>query len=125
MLLKYPKERVTLIHRNAQVYRNTAGMLPFIALITWGGMILMAGGLLGVGAPLGNLAVIGIREVATQAAARGLTREAIKKFRGQLIAILSDGLLALMPKPDTLPFEYARPAARLRRRHDLALSQRS
>lgn len=93
---------------SSQAYRNTAGMLPFIALITWGGVIIASGGVLGLGATLGNLARMGVREVAAQAVKRGLTKEAIKKFRSQLTAVLADGLLALMPKTDTLPFEFMR-----------------
>ncbi len=52
----------------ADVYRHTVGALPFITLITWGGAIVMTGGLVGVPASMTTVARSVVTKLATQVA---------------------------------------------------------
>jgi hypothetical protein len=91
----------------AEVYESTKGALPFILLVTWGGVAAIGGAVFG-GAALANLARGLIRDLAQDALAKRLTRELIRKFRAQLIALVADGLLELLPRTDNLLFELLR-----------------
>jgi hypothetical protein len=89
------------------IYRNTAGMLPIINAVTWGGVVVMTGGVLG----LGDLAVIGGRAVLSPLSHLGrmlgkqivkqiskyLSKEAIKKLLPQLIAFGVELVMSFIP----------------------------
>jgi hypothetical protein len=83
-------------------------MLPLIALMSWGPLIVLGGAIVGAGAALGTIARFGIRTLATELGARKVNKEVIKKLRPQLVSLIADGLLALMPKSNALPFEFLR-----------------
>ncbi len=89
------------------VYENTRGMLPIITVVTWGGVIVMTGGILG-GGPIANLMRTDLRKYFSRQAIKQLTKELIKKFRAQLIALLADGILHLFPDTKNAWFELLR-----------------
>ncbi len=90
----------------AEVYRNTAGMLPFITLITWGGVIVATGGALGLGSTMVGLSRATVPELVKNAAGKFIAKEAVRKARLQLIAMLVDGLLSLMPSSDHILYQF-------------------
>ena len=95
----------------AQVYEGTRVVIPFAMAVTFGGVAVAGGAAAGAGAALGPLSQVARtvgRELIKSAAAKKLTRQAIKQFRAQLIALLADGILKLVPRTDSMIFEFLR-----------------
>jgi hypothetical protein len=90
----------------AEVYRSTAGMLPFITLITWGGAIVMTGGVLGFGAPLGQLARTTVQQIASQVGGKLISKKLARDLAPQLIAIVIEGVLSLLPRSDDKFYQF-------------------
>jgi hypothetical protein len=90
----------------AEVYRSTAGMLPFITLITWGGAMVMTGGVLGVGAPLAQLARTTVQQIASQVGGKLVAKKVARDLAPQLIAIVIEGVLSLLPKSDYKYYQF-------------------
>lgn len=90
----------------AEVYKNTAGMLPFITLITWGGAMVMGGAVLGLGAPLAQLARTTVPEIARQVSGKLMAKQAARKAVPQLIAFLVENVMSLMPQDDNKYYQF-------------------
>jgi len=92
----------------AEVYRSTAGMLPFITLITWGGAVVMTGGVLGFGAPLATLARTSVQQLAQQFGGKMLAKKAARDAVPYLIAFLVERIMILMPQSDSKYYQFLR-----------------
>lgn len=92
----------------AEVYRSTAGLLPIITFITWGGVIVMSGGSLSVPASMTTLARTTVVQLSQQVAGKLITKEAARKARPFLVAALVEGVMGLIPKTDALLYEFIR-----------------
>jgi hypothetical protein len=85
-----------------EVYQSTKGMLPFIALVTWGGVAVMT---IGIAAPglLSYLARETVRkldeQLATQLTEDAVVRRAIRTATPQLLAMLVTGVMNHLPQP--------------------------
>ncbi|MGW2937489.1 hypothetical protein ACWDA7_38010 [Streptomyces sp. NPDC001156] len=93
-----------------QLYRDTAGLLPFIAIVTWGGVIVMTGGVLGMGGVLGNLARQTVRELGVQFANKEITQEAARKAAPLLAAAIVEGvvsIVSMLPVSDSLEYKIS------------------
>jgi hypothetical protein len=90
-----------------EVYRNTAGMIPLMMLITWGAVGVMGAAIIAPGA-LSMLARETVRYLATEFASRKITKEALRRVGPQFAAAIVEGLLALLPKSDALPIVFVR-----------------
>lgn len=91
---------------SADIYRNTAGLLPFITLVTWGGVVVMTGGVLGVQFSLGSVARTTITQLVTKAAGSRIAKKAAKEARPFLTATLVAAAMDLVPKSDTLVYHF-------------------
>jgi hypothetical protein len=89
------------------IHDATKGMIPFIAAVTFGGVAVAGGAIIG-GAALAMLARGAIRNLIQEQATKRLTKAMIRKFRSQLIALVADGILGLLPKTNSLAFELLR-----------------
>lgn len=91
-----------------EVYRGSAGMLPFIAVVTWGGVAIMT---LGIAAPglLTYVARETIRrleeQLATQVAEDAIIRRAIRQAAPQLLAMLVTAVMNHLPQPSGDPLK--------------------
>lgn len=90
----------------AEVYRSTAGMLPFITLITWGGAIVMSVGVLGVGAPLAQLARTTVQQLGSMVGGKLLAKKIARDAAPNLIAVVVEGVMSLMPKSDDKYYQF-------------------
>jgi hypothetical protein len=92
----------------AQIYENTRGMIPIAMAVTWGGIIVAGGAIAGVGGPLAHVARNQIQQLVKDEIAKRLVKKLIRQFRPQLIALVADGILALVPQTDSVLFELLR-----------------
>jgi hypothetical protein len=91
-----------------EVYESTKGMIPFMMLVTFGGVAIAGGAVIGAGAAIGALGRTAVKHIVTDQAGKKLTKEAIRKFRAQAIALVADGLLGLLPQTRDVRFEFFR-----------------
>jgi hypothetical protein len=91
-----------------EVYRSTAGMLPFITVITWGGAIVMGGAVLGVGAPLAQLARTTVRQLGSMVGGKLIAKKIARDAAPNLIAVVVEGVMSLMPKSDDKYYQFLR-----------------
>jgi hypothetical protein len=91
-----------------RVYENTKGMIPFILVVTFGGVAVAGGAVIGAGAALGTIARTAIKDFVADQAAKKVTRELVERFRSQLVALLADGILKLLPQTNDVTFEFFR-----------------
>ena len=100
-----------LLSYSDEVYRSTAGMLPFMALVTWGGVAVMTVGILAPGAMTGamtHLARTAVRKLAIGTTTKLVTHELIIAFRPQLAGLFVEAAVGLVPKTDSIAFEFVR-----------------
>ncbi len=85
----------------ADVAKATEGMLPFIGVVVWGGLAVAGGAVAGLGAAaeatLGHIARTTVPSLVTQQAGRYVTKEAARKAAPYLVAMLADGVMAILP----------------------------
>lgn len=85
----------------AEVYKNTAGMLPIITVIVWGGVLVMTGGVLGLGNSLAGLARKTVMELSKQLAGKFVEKNVAREARPFLIAMLMQAIMHFIPKNDS------------------------
>ncbi|GIH08303.1 hypothetical protein Rhe02_63700 [Rhizocola hellebori] len=90
----------------ADIYENTAGMLPFITLVTWGGVIVMTGGVVGVPVVMTNVARSLVKTLVTHAVGSAIAKNAAAAARRILMAELIAAAMSLVPKNDNLVFQF-------------------
>ncbi|HZN17943.1 MAG TPA: hypothetical protein VFB84_07100 [Micromonosporaceae bacterium] len=100
--------KVRLETISADVYRNTAGMLPIITLVTWGGVVVMTGGLVGVPASMTVVSRTAITKLVTHVAGSQVAKNAAVAARRILIAELAESAMSLVPKSDPILHEFIR-----------------
>jgi len=81
---------------SAEVYRGTAGMVAFITLVTWGGVIVMTGGVLGMGATLSGVARETVRQLGQQFAGKMIAKQAARTAAPFLVAMLAENIAPLI-----------------------------
>lgn len=84
----------------AEVFKNTAGILPIITVIVWGGLLVMSGGVLGLGNSLAGLARKTVMELSKQLAGKFIEKNAAREARPFLIAMLVQAIMHFIPKND-------------------------
>lgn len=90
----------------AEVYKNTAGMLPFITVIVWGGLLVMTGGVLGLGNSLAGLARKTVTALSNQLAGKFVEKKAAREARPFLIAMLVQAIMHFIPKNDSKVYSF-------------------
>jgi hypothetical protein len=91
-----------------QLYRNTAHLLPLIAIVTWGGVIVMSGGVLGMGGVLGNLGRQTVRELGVRFAGKEIAKVAARKAAPYLVAMIVEAVVGMLPEGDSLEYKIGR-----------------
>ncbi len=90
----------------ADVYRSTAGMLPFITLITWGGVAVITGGVLVAKFTLGTVAREAVRQLVGKVVGSRIAKKAAKEAVPFLISALAAGAMNLIPKQNELVWHF-------------------
>lgn len=91
----------------AGVYERTKHIIPYAMVVTWGGVAFAGGAVVG-GAVLSHGVRTVIKTLATNAALKKLTREATRRLRTQIVAILVDGVMSLLPRTQSVGLEFLR-----------------
>ncbi len=91
-----------------ELYRDTEGMLPFIAVVTWGGVIVMTGGIVGVGGVLGGLARETVRQLEIQFAGKEIAREAAREAARYLVVMIVEAVMSMLPEGDSIEYKIGR-----------------
>ncbi len=91
----------------AGIYERTKHIIPYAMVVTWGGVAVAGGAVVG-GAVLSHAARTVIRTFAANVALKKLTREVVRRFRTQIIAILVDGVMSLLPRTQSVGLEFLR-----------------
>jgi hypothetical protein len=85
-----------------EVYKGSAGMLPFMAVVTWGGVFVM-GATIAAPGMLTNLARVAVRELGEQLgkllAEDAIVGRIIRKAAPQLLTMLVTAIMNCFPQP--------------------------
>jgi hypothetical protein len=90
------------------LYQNTAHLLPLIAIVTWGGVIVMSGGVLGMGGVLGNLGRQTVRELGVRFAGKEIAKVAARNAAPYLVAMIVEAVVGMLPEGDSLEYKIGR-----------------
>jgi hypothetical protein len=91
-----------------QLYQATAGLLPMIELVTWGGVIVMTGGVAGAGGWLGGVARGTIQQLGLSFAGKQIAKEAARKAAPYLVALIVETVVSVLPEGDSLEYKIGR-----------------
>lgn len=91
-----------------QLYRDTAGLLPMIQLVTWGGVIVMTGGVAGMGGWLGGVARETVRQLGLKFAGKQIAEKAARDAAPYLIGLIVETVVGLLPEGDNLAYRIGR-----------------
>jgi len=91
-----------------QLYASTKGMLPIIAVVTWGGVIVMTGGVVGIGGWLGGVARQTVRELGVEFAGKEIAQKAARKAAPYLVGLIVETVISVFPEGDSLEYQIGR-----------------
>jgi hypothetical protein len=91
-----------------KIYRNTAHLLPWIEVVTWGGVIVMTGGIAGMGGWLGGVARGTVRQLGLDFAGKQIAKEAARRAAPYLVALIVETVVSVLPEGDSLEYKIGR-----------------